>query len=250
MHEFASRFTGFFVENFPSWKTLLLAGPPGLLWAYACLYLAGYLKKTRGLKTGYTRKIFHFLIFATVAVIHALYGTSGVCLFGAMTSLVIFYALLRGNGHLLYEAMAREKDEPHRTYFIVAPYFATLLGGLASNIFFGPAAIVGYLATGFGDAVGEPVGVRFGRHTYAVPSLRGVKSFRSYEGSAAVFLACTAAVALAVILSPHWQFTGHTFIMIPLLGLACAAVEAVSPHGWDNATLQIVPSLLAVLLLR
>jgi hypothetical protein len=39
------------------------------------------------------------------------------------------------------------------------------------------------------------------------------------------------------------------FAAIALIALACAFVEAISPHGWDNATMQIVPSWLAGLFL-
>ena len=49
---------------------------------------------------------------------------------------------------MLYEAIAREKDEPRRTFFVLLPYFTTLAGGLASNILFGPFAVAGYLVTG------------------------------------------------------------------------------------------------------
>jgi len=38
---------------------------------------------------------------------------------------------------------------------------------------------------GWGDAVGEPVGTRFGRHPYRVPSLAGVPATRTLEGSLA-----------------------------------------------------------------
>jgi phytol kinase len=176
--------------------------------------------------------------------VQSLWGTPALFVFGGATSLIIFYAVFRGAGNLLYEAMARERDEPHRTYFIMAPYFATLIGGVASNVLFGPIAIVGYLTAGLGDAIGEPVGVRFGRHRYRVPSLRDVKTTRSLEGSAAVFLACMAAIALALALSPHLHVTSHALYMVPLLAAACALVEAVSPHGWDNAFLQVVPAFL------
>jgi len=37
---------------------------------------------------------------------------------------------------------------------------------------------------------------------------------------------------------------------ILLLSGVSTGVEAVSPHGWDNLTLQIVPSALATLLLQ
>lgn len=239
----------FFIDNLPSLKSILLGGPAGLAWAYAGLYFAGWLKKYRGLDTGYTRKIFHFLIFMSVAGVHLLWGLPGVFLFGAAVSLVIFYALLRGDGHLLYEAMAREKDAPHRTYYILAPYFATLIGGLAGNFLFGRGAVIGYLVAGIGDAVGEPVGVRFGKHLYRVPSLSRVKSFRSLEGSAAVFLGCMAVIIGGAAISPHLTLTANAFWQLPLLALACTVVEAFSPHGWDNALLQVVASFLAVIVL-
>lgn len=234
----------FFIDNFPPLKAILLGGPPGLVWAYACLYFAGWLKQHKGLNTGYTRKIFHFLIFMSAAGIDLTWGLSGVFLLGAATSLVILYALIRGNGHLLYEAMAREKDAPYRTYYIIAPYFATLVGGLSANLLFGHAAFFGYLVTGIGDAIGEPVGVRFGRHIYRAPSLSKVKSFRSLEGSAAVFLSSVAMLVLGVLINPQFGLTSALVWKIPLLALICAIIEAVSPHGWDNATMQILPAFL------
>jgi hypothetical protein len=36
---------------------------------------------------------------------------------------------------------------------------------------------------------------------------------------------------------------------ILVVALASTIVEAISPHGWDNATLQVVPSFLARMLL-
>lgn len=232
----------FFVENFPRLEEILFWGPLCLLWAYGCLLLSGYLKQYRGLKTGYTRKIFHFLIFTSATVIHATWGIRMVCLFGAATSLVIFYAVFRGDGHLLYEAMARERDAPHRTYYILAPYCATFVGGVTSNVFFGEAALVGYLVAGLGDAIGEPVGTRFGKHTYRVPSFKGVPSIRSYEGSSAVFLMSMCAIVVAFSLSPHLHYEGNALLLIPALALFSTVLEAISPHGWDNAVMQIVPS--------
>lgn len=226
----------------------MIGGPLGLLWSYVCLYLAGYLKKHTGLKTGYTRKVFHFLIFTSVVIIQLIWGTPIVCLFGGMCSLIILYAVFRGDGHPLYEAIARDTDVLHRTHFIMVPYFATLIGGLASNILFGPAAIVGYLVTGFGDAVGEPVGTRFGRHTYSVASLTSVKAVRSLEGSAAVLIGCVLALMAALVLSPHLKFTGWSLLTIPLLGLICVFTEAFSPHGWDNTPMQVVPTFFATFL--
>jgi phytol kinase len=239
--------TAFFVENLPTPALLLTVGVPGLCWAGGCLFLAGWLRKHRHWKTGYTRKVFHFLIFISAAVIQAQLGLPAVCVFGAAVSVWVGVAIVLGEGHMLYEALAREKDAPHRSLYIIVPYFATLIGGVLANIWFGPVAVVGYLVTGLADAIGEPVGTRFGRHTYRVPSLRSVKSVRSLEGSTAVFLVCLPALAGAFMLLPGQLLSNQQLPFIVGVALVCTLTEAVSPHGWDNALLQLVPSaLLAV----
>ena len=164
MNGFVDRALEFFITNFPSWEAIAIGGPLGLAWSFAALWFAGRLKQ-RGTRTGYTRKVFHFLIFSTVAALQWRFGTPAVCLFGGMCTLAVFFAVWRGPGHMLYEAMAREKDEPHRTFFLLVPYFTTLVGGLVSNVLFGPIAVAGYLVTGLGDAIGEPAGNRFEAHS-------------------------------------------------------------------------------------
>jgi len=249
MISFAKDILDFFVTNFPSAKTLALGGPVGLLWAAGCLMLAGHLKIRRRWMTGYTRKLFHFLIFSSVVAVHAVWKTPGVCLFGAMTTAVIGYALLRGPGHFMYEAMAREKDEPRRTYYIVVAYLATLMGGLLSSIFFPHAAVLGYLVCGLGDAIAEPVGTRFGKHQYRAPAVRGVRAVRSLEGSASVFLVSMLALIAFMAFSPRFALTAHSAFIAVLIAGVSTAVEAVSPHGWDNTTLQVVPAWLGAVLL-
>ncbi len=244
MSALLARVPEFFVANFPSLPALLVGGPLGLAWSFAALGFAGWLKR-RGVRTGYTRKTFHFLIFGTVAALQGLGGTPAVCLFGAMCSLTVFFAVWRGRGNLFYEAMAREKDEPHRTHFILVPYFTTLVGGLASSLLFGPLAIAGFLVAGLGDAIGEPVGARFGKHRYRVFSRAAVPATRSLEGSAAVCLASACALALAVAASPQLALGALGWYKIAAIAVISALTEAISPHGWDNATMQVVPTALA-----
>jgi hypothetical protein len=109
-------------------------------------------------------------------------GSPAARLFGGPCTLTIFFAVQRGPGNMLYEALAREKGKPHRTFFILVPYFTTRVGGLAGNMLFGPIAVVGYLVTGLGDAIGEPAGTLFGGHHYRVPSLASAPATRSVEG--------------------------------------------------------------------
>jgi len=243
-------FLEFFRQNIPTLPEFLVGFPLFGVYAYAALFFAGWLKTRRSVRTGYTRKIFHFLIFTTASLIQAFLGLRLLCLFGTATSAVIAYALLRGEGHLLYEAMAREKDAPHRTYFIITPYLATLFGGILSNVLFGEAALAGYLVTGFGDAIGEPVGTRFGRHPYRVPSLFAtVASTRTLEGSTAVCLVSFLALALARVISPIIAAYPPSWLALAGIAMLCAVAEAFSPHGWDNMVLQILPSGLLTLFL-
>ncbi|HEX2201244.1 MAG TPA: hypothetical protein VHH93_04470 [Gammaproteobacteria bacterium] len=235
----------FLQDNTPPFHVILTLGPAFLVWSYMCLAFAGYLKSVRNVKTGYTRKTFHVLTFLTAAALQVTAGLPLVCLFGGMTTLVLAYALYQGDGNALYEAIAREKDEPYRTYYIVVPYLATLVGGIAGNIWFGPAAIVGYMVGGLGDAAGEPVGTRWGKHCYIVPTLSQIKTTRSIEGSIGVFVVSILALVVGLYLTPGFTFTAQSVVMVPTIALVCTLLEAVSPRGWDNATMQLAPALLA-----
>jgi phytol kinase len=220
----------------------------GLAWSYGCLRFAGYLRCSCRLPGGYTRKVFHLLIFSTVACLHLAWGLAAVCLFGASTSLTLAYAVHRGAGYPLYEAIARESDRPHRTYYVVVPYFATLIGGLLSNYLFGSFAMIGYLVGGIGDAAGEPVGTKWGKHRYRVSWLgAGTKTF---EGSAGVLLASLLVLLVGIGLNPTYRFGWHSLAAVAGIALICSVIEAAAPRGWDNTPMQVVPAFLAFLLLR
>ena len=214
--------------------------PASIAYAVGAAFVAGHLRMTRGVRTPYTRKIFHFTIFTAAGLLQITWGLPAVVIFGSVTSLVVLYAVWRGDGFPFYEAMARQSDAPRRTLFILIPLMTTALGGVTSNLFFPAWAYVGYLVCGWGDAVGEPVGTRWGRHRYNVPSMGGVKSTRSLEGSLAVFLAGSAATAVALALQgiPMPQ----TLLIAFGAGLAGALVEAISTHGLDNFTVQVAAS--------
>jgi phytol kinase len=233
----------FFVNNFPSWHDIMIGGPLSLIWAFFSLRFSGFLKQ-KGVKTSYTRKVFHFLIFITVTILQLVFGTPIVCLFGGMCTFVILFAVWQGKNNVLYEAIAREKDEPHRTLFIVIPYLTTLLGGLISNILFGKLAIAGYLVSGLGDAIGEPIGALFGKHQYRVPSLLSVPATRSWEGSLAVFFMSFIAISLASVSLNQFNLYSLDFFKNIAIAFACAVAEALSPHGLDNITMQFTPSII------
>lgn len=225
---------------------LVAGGVIALVWSYVCLLFAGYLRVNVRLRTGYTRKVFHVLIFVSAVAVQAIFGFAAVCVFGSMVSLVVAHAVIAGPGNRLYEAIAREQDGNLRTHFIIIPYLATLIGGLTSSVLFGPLAIVGYLVGGLGDAAGEPVGTRWGRHHY---SPKGSRSTKTYEGSIGVVVASALALVIAVVIRPEFHFDLRALLVVPFIALVCGFVEAFSPRGWDNVPMQIVPTVMAAFLL-
>jgi len=231
----------------PDVATIVWWGPPLLLYGVAASRFAGWLRCGLGVQTSYTRKVFHFLIFAMAGAIHVWRGLPAVALFGGLTSLLVLHAVWRGSGFPFYEAMARDTDRPRRSLFILVPLATTALGGLTSNLLFPQFAFVGYLVCGWGDALGEPVGARWGRHDYRVPSLAGVRAHRTLEGSVAVCLGG------AVAASAGLMATGLSVPTAVVGGVACglggALVEAVSNHGLDNLTIQVAASAMAFVLL-
>jgi phytol kinase len=225
---------------------LLWLLPIFIFYAGAAAMLAARLKIRPGWLVGYTRKSFHFLIFTGAAAVQMLFGFPGVLLFGCIVSLCVLLASIRGNRSGFYKAIAREKDIPHQTFFILIPLISTALGGVVSNLLFGEYAVFGYWAAGWGDAAAEPVGTKWGKHVYRVPSLYGVPASRSLEGSLSVFLVGTAVCLLyGLVLGSEMP---ALMLQAGLCGMAGALVEAFSNHGLDNLTVQIAVSGTAFLL--
>jgi phytol kinase len=231
----------------PDARTLAILVPATVVYTFLAATLAGWLRTARGVRAPFTRKVFHFCIFTIAVLVHLAFGTPGVAVYGTIVALAVVYATMRGDGFPFYEAMARPSDAPRRTLFILVPLITTALGGALGNVVFGDFAMVGYLVAGWGDAVGEPVGTRWGRHRYRVPSLAGVPSTRSLEGSAAVLLLGTLAAASVLLAWGH--DVGTALTVGAACGVAGALTEAVSTHGLDNFTVQMMATAVAYWLL-
>jgi len=235
---------GEYIQRFlPGADTAAMVTALTIVYAFVAFTLTAHLKTRRGVRTAYTRKTFHFLTFTTASLIQIRWGVPGVMVFGMVMSGFVFYTVARGDGHPWFEALGRPTDAPHRAMFIIVPLITTAFGGLISNVLFSRFAYIGYLVCGWGDAVGEPVGTRWGKHTYRVPSLGGVKAVRSLEGSAAVFVV-GAVAAVAGLIAGGVEPRAAMFVGVSC-GLAGALVEAVSNHGLDNLTTQIAASFVA-----
>jgi phytol kinase len=225
--------------SLPPAATSLWLAPALALLTLSTGLLAGWLKLRKGFRTGDTRKVFHFVVFTTAALLRLAIGIEAVNLLGGIVALQVGAALLQGAGGVLYEGLAREEDSPRRSLHIVLPFLATAAGGVASAVLFGPFAAVGFAVAGWGDAAGEPIGSRFGKRRYRVPGIGGVRAMRSVEGSLAVLAASWAAAAIALA----WLGRGETPLALAakalLVALAATAIEAATHHGLDNLTVQL-----------
>lgn len=240
-------FQRFYDSALPSGDEILVFVPVSIVLALIAGTWVGQLRTQQNLPVAYTRKLFHVAIFTTAGIMHLWGGLSRVLIFGTTVFLYILFVVMKNDSYPPYRALAREKDAPHETLFILIPLITTALGGVVTNLFFLRYAYVGYIVSGWGDAVGEPVGARWGKHRYHVPSLAGVPAERSWEGSLAVMFMGTAGAAIALNIDNIDPVTALG------TGLACgivgALVEAISNHGLDNLTVQIAAAATAYLLL-
>jgi len=199
--------------------------------------LSAWMKR-KGIRTPYTKKTFHFVIFSLAGILQYHYGLQAVSLLGGIVFIMVVIAVIVGKRWWFFKALARDTDAPHEKKFIILPLLSTAAGGIISNIFFPGTAYIGYFVGGWGDAIGEPVGTKWGKHKYTVPTLFGVRATRSIEGSTAVMLLSTIIATICLT-----QITGFGILTCLLYGFICglaaAVVEAISSHGLDNLTIQV-----------
>jgi phytol kinase len=233
------------VPELPNPITCLWLGPILVSLVLGSGALCGWLKTRRGWRTGDTRKLFHFVIFTAAVVLSLTAGLPGVNLLGGVAAAHVLVIVWLGEGNIFYEGLAREKDRPRRSLYILIPLLSTAAGGMLSTSLFGRFATVGFAVTGIADAIAEPIGIRFGKHRYRVPNFGGgVSSHRSVEGSAAVLVSSflAAAVVLPVVEGGSREDLVRILGSAVLVAIAATFVEAVSHHGLDNFTVQVAAS--------
>ncbi len=226
------------IERFlPETETLQQLLLPILLVSLFAALLSAWMKR-KGIRTPYTRKTFHFVIFSFAGILQYYYGLHAVSLLGGIVFMMVVIAVIAGKKWWFFKALARDTDAPHEKKFIILPLLSTALGGIISNIFFPGTAYIGYFVGGWGDAIGEPVGTKWGKHKYTVPTLFGVRATRSIEGSTAVML--LSSIIATICLTQITSFALPTCLLYGVIcGVAAAAVEAISSHGLDNLTIQV-----------
>lgn len=203
-----------------------------------------------GIRVNYTRKIQHFVILFFPLALYSYLPYEGspftVAASGAVfvASLALFARPLRVRVRFLATAFAsfdRPEDRPYTLLWLSTQLLATyavLLLMLAWLAHYGKTALIyiTVLIAGIGDGLAEPVGVRFGRHTYRVRALFTDRVYtRSLEGSACVAASGVLAIFLLRGELDAWQIV----LALAIIPAAMTLAEAFSPHTWDGPFLYL-----------
>jgi phytol kinase len=221
------------------------------LYATSLLVIGEGLRRLFDVKPDLTRKVIH--IGAGMWVFGIL------LLFNRWEIGIIPFATFIGLNYLFYRyriigAMDTEDSSPGTVYFAIS---VTLLFGLLWRPD-GPVdsvaiAVAGIMAMTWGDALAALIGRRFGQHKYQVGD-----SVRSWEGSAAMFVASTVAIFLVLLLLPGSSLSplatplGFRWALLTAIITATFATlaEAVSPHGTDNLSVPLVAAGVAWIVIK
>jgi len=187
------------------------------------------------------RKIFHAGVFSGAVPAQLWFGFWGVVLYGSVMAALVGWAYLRADKAFLYHGLTRGASGEGKAQDMLYPLAATALGGMLGVLLVGSFAMVGYLVCGWGDAWGEVVGRRWGKHAYRSPLARPLGAERTFEGSLAVLVGGTLGGWAAL------NALGYAAVTSLALGLVAGAVgalaEGVVPGRMDNLWVQILPSL-------
>jgi dolichol kinase len=228
---------------------------------YIIAFVGGKAVKSFGIKVNYTRKINHFALFFLPMLLgvklpfnHNILTIILSFIFGVI-SLAIYIKPVRERISLINTAFMsfdRPEDRPHTllwlttqimaTCLVVIPMVMYLYHAQKLELLFLPALI-----NGIGDGLAEPVGIRFGKHSYSTRALFSKKRYkRTIEGSACVFITSAMVVLLLSSNFNHCQFIS-AFIFVPVI---MTLAEAFAPHTWDSPVLYAVAGILVFLILQ
>lgn len=211
------------------------------IYAFGLLIVGEGLRRLFGVQPDLTRKVIHIGAGMWVFGVLLLFNNWEIGIIPFATFIGLNYLFYR---YRLVGAMDTEDSSPGTVYFAVS---VTLLFGLLwrpdGPIDSAPIAVAGIMAMTWGDALAALIGRRFGQHKYQVGN-----SVRSWEGSAAMFVASTAAIFLVLLLLPGSSLSplatplslGQAFLVALVSATFATLAEAVSPHGTDNLSVPLV----------
>jgi phytol kinase len=211
------------------------------IYAGGLILAAEVLRRRFGMSPELTRKLVHIGAGMWVFGILAFFDRWEVGILPFASFILINYLFYR---YRVFGAMDAPDSPPGTVYFALAlALLFALLWRPAGPVDRAPIAVAGAMALTWGDALAALIGRRWGRHRYSVAG-----SERSWEGSAAMFLASLVAITLTLALLPGSRLSPHaapvgvgSALVVALLAAGAATlVEAVSPRGLDNLGVPLV----------
>lgn len=216
---------------------------------YAGAFGLGRLVQTYHWSVGDTRKILALTINAMPLLTAYWWGmayTAGAITIAAavfMLCLLPLTAPFRSRSTILatcFAAIDRPEDRPHTLTWLATSLAATWLVMIAWIWLLPYAPVYLFIALFIccvGDTLAEPIGQRYGRHTFTVRALWTEKTYtRSLEGSACVLLSGFVGVWLAFGLGDvsNLDYSHRYWTAMALFPAWGAIAEAKSPHTWDQ----------------
>jgi dolichol kinase len=217
---------------------------------FVIAYLLGLWVLRAGIRVNYTRKIQHFaLFFLPMALAAWIPFAPNVFTFFAtalvfLASLALYVEPIRSRSTIVATAFAsfdRPEDRPYTllwlsTQILVSYVVLTLMLAWLARYEKTGLIYIAVLVAGIGDGLAEPVGVRFGRHTYRTRALFTDRRYtRSLEGSA-----CVLASGFLAVFLLRGQLDATQFVLaLAIIPIAMTLAEAWSPHTWDGPLLYL-----------
>lgn len=209
-------------------------------YATSLLAVATALGKFLKVPPELTRKLIHIGAGMWIFGVLALFESWEIGIIPFASFIPLNYLLYR---YRLLDAMDTTDSSPGTVYFAIS---VTLLFGLLWRpnglVDWSPIAAAGVMAMTWGDALAALIGRRYGKHQYQIAG-----STRSWEGSAAMFLASAVAIFSVLSLLPGSFLSplgvsigiGQAFLVTLVGAIIATLAEAISPHGTDNLTVPL-----------
>ncbi|MBN2151866.1 MAG: hypothetical protein JW839_10495 [Candidatus Lokiarchaeota archaeon] len=239
------------------WNLLLVAC--SYAYGFAVIGTGRILQRRLGKDAGFTRKVIHLLAgYSSFVVFWFSPGFAWLAIvIGLSFTLLLYLARPSGPLHAVFDSMARVDDR--KAGGLGGPvYYAVSLTVLTSAYTFPllpellpyywiPASCLSMMFVG--DGIAPIIGKRWGRHVFG-------KFGRTAEGSLAVFAGGFAGFAMTLFIAIHCAsnqvvpFQASHLILVGLVVSGInAAVEAVTPSGYDNLSCPLVSTGAFILLL-
>jgi len=179
------------------------------------------------------RKLLHFILLFSYIPFAFAFQIWWHSVLLTVTMEILIYPILKQAEHIpMFSSFVNERKGGEFKHSLLLAFTMlavcnTICWGLLGDKYLGIACMY---AWGVGDAFAALIGKRFGKHKI---TWKWADHYKSIEGSAAMFI--TSSIAVACVLLSHNHLTLPAYIVIPVAGaITATVVEVVSKEGYDT----------------